>query len=85
MSFETFVTLIRPVIYGVLLLGLLSLVIGRVFIKRRLFAQAAETLWYVILGLLICFCLVVYVLNRRLDNLQIQVEEIQEKWLHQND
>jgi hypothetical protein len=82
MSFDT---LLRPVIYGILFLGVLSLLIGHAFIKRRHFSHAAETLWFVTLGLLLCFALVVYVQNRRLDDLQIQVEEIQEQLHHQND
>jgi hypothetical protein len=85
MSFDSFDAILRPVVYSVLVLGFLSLLIGRAFIKRRHFPHAAETLWFVTLALLICFALIVYVQNRRLDNLQIQVEEIQEKLLHQND
>ena len=83
MSFDTlFDALFRPVIYGILFLGLLSLLVGRVFIKRRHFAQAAETLWFVTLGVLLCFGVVFYAQNDRLDTLRIQVEEIQEKVEH---
>jgi hypothetical protein len=85
MSFNSFETVLGPVVYVVLTLGLLSLVIGRAFIKRRRFVQAAETLWFVTLGLLVCLGLVVHMHSRRLDKLQNQMEALQEKLLHQND
>jgi hypothetical protein len=55
---------------------------GRVFIRRRNFAQAAETLWFITLALLLSFGLVFYTQNDRLDTLRIQVEELQEKVEH---
>jgi hypothetical protein len=77
--------LLRPAVYCILFLGLLSLIIGRVFIRRHNFAQAAETLWFVTLALLLCFGLIFYVQNEQLDTLRIQVEEIQEKLHHLSD
>src|SRR5260370_208783 len=66
-------TLLRPAVYCVLFLGFLSLLIGRAFIRRRNFAQAAETLWFVTLALLLCFGLIFYAQNDSIDTLRIQV------------
>jgi hypothetical protein len=67
----------------VLFFGLLSLVIGKFFIHQRNYLQAANTLWYVTLGLLVCLGFIVcfqnWLANDQKRKLQEQIDDLQDK------
>jgi hypothetical protein len=69
------------IISTALFLGLLSLIIGKSFIRRRDSLNAVDTLWYVNLALVLCLGLSVYVMYSQaqdLEDLQDKLQKIQD-------
>jgi hypothetical protein len=62
-----------------LLLGFLSLVLGKSFIQRRDSLNAVDTLWYVTLVLVVCLGFSVYVLLRHNSDVHDELERLEQK------
>jgi hypothetical protein len=62
-----------------LFLAFLSLLIGKGFIRRGNWTPALQTQWYVTVALVFCFALALITMDRRTQDLQERVDELNER------
>jgi hypothetical protein len=67
------------IVFVGLLLGFLSLLIGKFFLRRRHPLHAADSLWYATLILIFCLGVTVFVLNWRTRDLEEEVRFLREE------